>query len=137
MEDFNDWFTMKVCSSPHLVPCCVNAQEIISHSRSNVKLSLLKIWLLQEIVVDEKKVEEVLVFDSCDESENVAVKEGEESIEPPVSQSGDIPCSDQTPNLVEVETEEVEARAIRKQEIMCQGKTLSSSEESTESEDPG
>ncbi|GAB2290724.1 hypothetical protein Dimus_024998 [Dionaea muscipula] len=85
---------------------------------------------------DEEKVEEVLVFYCCDESENVAVKEGEEAIEPPISQSGDIPYSDQTPNLVEVETEEVEARAIRKQEIMRQGKTLSSSEESTESEDP-
>ncbi|GAB2288430.1 hypothetical protein Dimus_022763 [Dionaea muscipula] len=87
--------------------------------------------------MDEEKVKEVLVFDSSDESENDAVKEGEEALEPPVSQSGHIPCSDQTPNLVEVETEEVEARAIRKQEIMCQGNTLSSSEERTESEDPG
>ncbi|GAB2273963.1 hypothetical protein Dimus_008733, partial [Dionaea muscipula] len=81
-----------------------------------------QIWLLQAVVADEEKVEEVLVFDSSDESENDVVKEGEEALEPPVSQSGDIPCSDQTPNLVEVETEEVEARAIRKQEIICRGK---------------
>ncbi|GAB2298228.1 hypothetical protein Dimus_032297, partial [Dionaea muscipula] len=52
------------------------------------------IWLLQAIGVDEENVEEVLVFDNSDESENDAVKEGEEALELPVSQSGDIPCSD-------------------------------------------
>ncbi|GAB2283477.1 hypothetical protein Dimus_017989 [Dionaea muscipula] len=97
----------------------------------------MHIWLLQAVVVDEEKVEEVLVFDNSDEAENDVVKEGEEALEPPVSQSGDIPCSDQTPNLVEVETEEVEPWAIRKKKITCQGKTLSSSEEGIESEDPG
>ncbi|GAB2294351.1 hypothetical protein Dimus_028559, partial [Dionaea muscipula] len=90
-----------------------------------------QIWLLQAVVADEEKVEEVLVFDSSDESENDVVKDGEEALEPLVSQSVNIPCSDQTPNLVEVETEEIEARTIRKQEIICQGKILSSSEERT------
>ncbi|GAB2297392.1 hypothetical protein Dimus_031498, partial [Dionaea muscipula] len=53
-----------------------------------------QIWLLQAIGVDEENVEEVLVFDNSDESENDVVKEGEEALELPVSQSGDIPCSD-------------------------------------------
>ncbi|GAB2270488.1 hypothetical protein Dimus_005382, partial [Dionaea muscipula] len=95
------------------------------------------IWLLQAVVVDEEKVEEVLVFDSYDEAGNDVVKEGEEALEPPVSQSGDILCSNQTSNLVEVETKEVELWAIRKKKIMCQGKTLSSPEEGTENEDLG
>ncbi|GAB2280507.1 hypothetical protein Dimus_015134, partial [Dionaea muscipula] len=86
---------------------------------------------------DGEKFRAVHVFDDIDGAGNDVVKEGEEALEPPVSQSGDIPCSNQTPNLVEVETKEVEPWAIRKKKIMCQGNTLSSPEEGTENEDLG